>query len=483
MIRRLFTGASLLALSACAVGPNYHPPAPPSADAAQFREAADNASVAQAPLPEQWWRLFDDPVLDRLVEKALTHNNDVRVAQASLKQARAALSGARAGWLPTSDASAQYSYQQIGTGSPQFAASEPIRTDYYTAGFDATYELDLFGHVSRSVEAARGDFQAAQAGLDDTRVSIAAETARTYAQACGYAAQAAAARETVDLQNRTLDLTRRLLAGGRGTQQQVDQAVILVEQAQAQIASFEAERRAALYALAVLTGDPPSAVDADAAACTAPPDVARPIPVGDGRAMLARRPDVRQAERKLAADTARIGVATAELFPSVTLLGSFTIGGTNTAALTKSDSIGYSLGPLISWNFPFNGAAQARVRQNRAIAEGALATFDKTVLTALQETEQALARLKGAVDTEAAQARALSASESAAFIADKRFSYGADSFLQLLDSERSRASARATLASARAARAEAQVALFKALGGGWEGAPEPVRAGDADGGK
>jgi outer membrane protein TolC len=267
-----------------------------------------------------------------------------------------------------------------------------------------------------------------------------------------------------------------LLNGGRGTQRDVDQAVILVEQARAQIATFEAERRAALYALAVLVGDPPAEIDAQAAACTTLPSVARPIPVGDGQAMLARRPDVRQAERTLAADTARVGVATAALFPSITLLGSINLGGTNVSDIGKKDSLTYSVGPLISWNFPFSGAARARLRQNKAIAEGSLASFDKAVLTALQETEQSLARLKGALDREAALGRALDASNSASFIAEKRFGSGADSFLQLLDAQRDRATARASLASAQADRAEAQVAVFKALGGGWENAPQPSRA-------
>jgi NodT family efflux transporter outer membrane factor (OMF) lipoprotein len=471
MIRTFFSSASLLALSACAVGPNYHAPKPLPAAETALGEVTGSTALSTEALPAQWWRLFDDPLLDRLVEKALAHNTDVRVAAANLKRARATLGEARAARLPTTDISAQATQSQQRVGTAQV-----FETDFYSVGLDASYEVDLFGGVSRSIEAARGDYGAAQAGLDDTRVSIAAETARTYASVCGFAAQASSARETVELQSQTLDLTQRLLNGGRGTQRDVDQAVILVEQARAQIATFEAERRAALYALAVLVGDPPAEIDAQAAACTTLPSVARPIPVGDGQAMLARRPDVRQAERTLAADTARVGVATAALFPSITLLGSINLGGTNVSDIGKKDSLTYSVGPLISWNFPFSGAARARLRQNKAIAEGSLASFDKAVLTALQETEQSLARLKGALDREAALGRALDASNSASFIAEKRFGSGADSFLQLLDAQRDRATARASLASAQADRAEAQVAVFKALGGGWENAPQPSRA-------
>ena len=474
MKARLSLAAALM-LSACAVGPDYQRPAPLPATDARLQEATGPA-VAPDPVPGQWWRLFNDPLLDRLVEEALAHNNDLRAASANLQRARALLREAGAARLPTTDVGAQGGYQQIGTaGSPQIpAGTGPIRTDFYSVGFDAAYEVDLFGGVSRSIEAGRGDVGAAQAQLDAARVSVAAETARTYAVACGFGAQAASARETVQLQQRTLDLTERLLAGGRGTRRDVDQAVILVEQARARIATFEAERRAALYALAVLTGRPPAEADAAVAACAALPSVAQAIPVGDGQALIARRPDVRQAERQLAADTARIGVATAALYPSIRLLGSISLGGTDVSDLGKSDSLSYSIGPLISWNFPFSGAARARVRANEAIAAGSLASFDQAVLIALQETEQALARLKGALDREAALARALTASNSAAFIAERRFAAGSDSFLQLLDAQRERASARAALASAQSDRAEAQVALFKALGGGWEGAPEPA---------
>jgi NodT family efflux transporter outer membrane factor (OMF) lipoprotein len=487
-MKRLFTiSASILALSGCAVGPNYRAPKPLPPQQRELGEAKGSAILSTNALPEKWWRLFDDPLLDQLVDKALAHNTDIRIASANLQRARALLNEAGAARLPTTEASAQGTYQRIGTGNLQSGGAtgggnggSAIKTDYYSVGFDVSYEVDLFGRVSRSIEAGRGDVGAAQGELDASRVSIAAETARTYASACGFGAQAAAARETVDLQSKTLDLTQRLLNGGRGTQRDVDQATILVEQARAQIATFDAERRAALYALAVLTGDPPAAAEPAVGTCVVPPAVKQVIPVGDGRSMLARRPDVRQAERQLAADTARIGVATAALYPSITLLGSVSVGGTAISDLGKKDALSYSIGPLISWNFPFLGAARARVRQNEAIANGSLASFDKAVLIALQETEQALARLKGSVDREAALARALAASNSASFIAEKRFGAGADSFLQLLDAQRDRATARASLASAQGDRAEAQVALFKALGGGWEGAPEPERTASQD---
>jgi NodT family efflux transporter outer membrane factor (OMF) lipoprotein len=464
--------AAPLALAACAVGPNYKPPQLPSAGAPQLRETAVEG-VAPTPLPAKWWRLFDDPELDRLVERALANNTDLRQAAANLQRARAVVSEARAGRLPTTNATGQYTRQRLGGQIFGAAGAFPvITTDFFTAGFDASYEVDLFGGVSRTIEAARADAAAAQAQVDAARVSVAAETARAYAQACSFALQANVARETQRLQERTLDLTRRLFDGGRGTRRDVAQAEVLVEQARAQVPTFDAERRAALYALAVLTGDPPEQIDAAAARCAIPPAVRQTIPVGDGQSLIARRPDVRAAERTLARDTARVGVATAELYPSISLLGSVTLGSPRIGDLGTSRSFGYSLGPLISWNFPFNGAARARVRQAEATTNASLAAFDGTVLRALQETEQALARLGGAAAREASLARAEASSADAARLTDIRFRAGADNFLQLLESERERANARAALAQARADRADAQISLFKALGGGWEDAPE-----------
>ena len=459
-----------LTLAACAVGPDYQRPAALPAEQVRLAEALEIGAVTPSPLPDQWWRLFQDAELDRLVAQALAKNTDLRAAAANLQRARAMLSEAGAARLPTTGTSAQFSHSQQVIP----ALGRTVTNDFFSLGFDASYEADLFGGVSRSIEAARADAASAQAAVDAARVAVAAETTRAYAAACGFGEQADVARETESLQARTLDLTERRLAAGRGTRAEVDAATVLVEQARAQVPVFEAERRAALYALAVLTGDPPAAIlDSVAARCRTVPIAPQPLPVGDGQALLARRPDVRQAERTLAADTARIGVATAALYPSITLLGGVSLGATRFSNLGNAGSVGYSLGPLISWNFPLNGAARARVAQSKAAAEGSLARFDGAVLTALKEAEQALARAGGAATREEALRRAMTASTDAARLSRIRFDYGADSFLQLLDAERQRAAARAALASAEAARADAQISVFKALGGGWETASPP----------
>ncbi|WP_010187691.1 efflux transporter outer membrane subunit [Sphingomonas sp. PAMC 26605] len=494
-MKRILTVLPALALSACVVGPNYTKPSTPvPATGGSFAEAGKSAAVTPTQLPERWWRLYNDPVVDRLVADALAHNTDVRVSAANLARARAVLEEQRGARLPTTDLSGQYTRGQanlasVGTGgiaaggasggttggSTGTAAQQTFRYNSFRLGFDASYEVDLFGGITRAIEAARGDVAAAQAQLDASRVSVAAETARAYASACSNAAQRSVAIETVQLQQRTFALTNTLFDAGRGTRRDVERADVLLAQTQATIPGFEAERRASLYALAVLTGLPPEQIDAAADACKTPPRVTSVLPIGDGAALIARRPDVRAAERTLAADTARIGIAVADLYPRIQLLGAIGLNAQRGSQLFKGSAVTYSAGPLISWSFPNQTIARARIRQARAGADASLATFDGRVLTALQEVEQALARYAGELDRNAALRRGEASSSAAAQLSQLRFDYGADSFLLLIEAERDRASARAALAQSDAAVSDAQISLFKALGGGWEDAPAPVR--------
>jgi outer membrane protein TolC len=262
-----------------------------------------------------------------------------------------------------------------------------------------------------------------------------------------------------------------LLDAGRGTRRDVDQADVLVEQANAQVPQLDAEQRANIYALAALTGRPPAELDGAAANCRAVPRITTVLPVGDGATLLARRPDVRQAERMLAADTARIGIATAALFPRVSLAGSVGLGAPSVGKLGNSAALNYSVGPLISWSFPNIAVAHAQIRQARAGADASLANFQGTVLTALKETESALGRYTAAIRKNAALGRAAAASNDAAELSQLRFSTGRDNFLNLLVAEQDRATARSALAASDAEVADQAVSLFKALGGGWEGAP------------
>ena len=470
---------SAMSLSACTVGPDYQVPEVARTRPESGGFAEQGAHVDPRPLPPRWWQLYDDPVLDRLIAEALAHNPDVRTAAANLTQARAVLSEQRGARLPQTGLQGSATYARVSpagilAGSASGSARS-VQTDYYSAGFDASYEVDLFGGVARAIEAARGDVEAVAAQLDAARVAIAAETAKAYVQACSSAAQRDVAAETAALQRRTLELTQSLASAGRGTERDVRRADVVLAQSEATVPSFEAERRASLYALTALTGLPPEDLDADAAACVAPPGLDAPIPIGDGATLLARRPDVRAAERALAADTARVGVAVADLYPSIRLLGSIGFGGTSPGNAFKPSGFSFSVGPLISWNFPNQTVARARIRQARAGADASLARFDGTVLAALREVEQALARYKGELERNVVLERAERSSERAAALSKQRFDNGADSFLLLIDAERDRATARAELAQSRRAVAEAQISLFKALGGGWEQTPEPER--------
>ena len=462
-------GAALL-LASCAVGPKA-PDAtlPPSASGAFIGTASPAVSTSSA--RDDWWRLYNDPVLDGLVGEALVNNNELEAAAANLRRVRAALGEARVGRFPSTTTSAGYtngrpSAATLAPGTLPAGESAPD-SDTYTAGLDVSYEVDLFGRVESTIRAARADSAAAEAALDIVRVTVAAETARAYADACSSNAQIAVAERTIGLQSNTVDLTQRLLDAGSGNGLDVARARSALESTRSTLPPLRAQRDGALFRLATLTGRTPAESSAAARACQAPPQLAQPIPVGDGAALLARRPDIRQAERNLAAAAARVNVATADLFPRITLGGSAGATALDASGLGDSENFRFSVGPLISWSFPNVFAARARIEQASAGSDAALATFDQTVLVALQETETALANYANELDRRAALQSARDQAANAASLSRLRFDAGADSFLTVLDSERTLAAADAQLASSSALVTTYQIALFKALAGGW----------------
>lgn len=459
MKRPLTTAAVAVALGGCAaVGPNFRSPAPGAPAQRPFVSAQSPVFTQDQP-PGRWWSLFGDPAIDRIVEQALAANTDLRVAAANLARARAVLHETRAGRLPTTDLSASAAYaKEPGLGADTF----------YDAGIDVSYQLDLFGGIRRAIEASRADVGAVQAAFDNARISVAAETARAYADACSAGQQLAVARESLRIQEQTFDLTQRLFEGGRGTALETGQARAQLELIRSAVPTLEAQRQAALFRLSVLTGRPPAEFPVEAARCERPPALTGPIPVGDGASLLARRPDIRQAERELAAATARIGVATADLYPKVTLGGSVGLTSTSIGGLPSSDAFRFSLGPLISWSFPNTAVARARVAQAQASAAGALANFDGTWLRALQETETALNRYAREIDRRDALRRGRADAAEAARIARLRYRSGRESFQVVLDAERSLSTIEAELARSEAQLSDNLVSLFLALGGGWQ---------------
>ena len=465
-MRRIATAAAALALAGCMVGPNYRSPAPQQPAQAPFLSAQSPAFIQDQP-PGRWWSLFADPVLDRLVEEALRNNTDLRVAAANLRRARAVLRETRSGLFPTATASASATYQRQ-SGDQLGFQGVATQGESYDAGIDATYQVDLFGRIRRAIEASRADAGAAQAAFDLSRVTVAAETARAYADACSSGRQLAVARETLSIQEQTFDLTRRLMEGGRATALETGQAGALLEQVRATLPTLEAQRQTALFRLSVLTGRPPADFPREVAACETPPALARPIPVGDGAALLARRPDIRRAERELAAATARVGVAIANLYPRVSLGGSIGSSATSLGGLTSGDSFRFSLGPLISWEFTNLVVGRARIAQAEASAEGALATFEGSWLQALEETESALTRYARELDRREALRRGQAQAQEAARIARLRYQHGRESFQIVLDAERSLSNIEAELARSDAQLSDHLVSLFLALGGGWQ---------------
>lgn len=464
-MRKLAALLAPLALAACAVGPDYSRPATPAPAPASggFVTLAPGADPA-LPLPDDWWRLYDDPALDRLIARAFAANTDLRVAMANLERARAVLGEARAGRLPSTDLSGGATYGNSTQGGGR--SSEKQWT--VTGGLSASWEVDLFGRVRRAIEAARADAQAVEAVRDGVRVTVAAETARAYSNACAYADSAAIARQSLQTAEAGLRLITAQQKAGAASRLDVEQAATLAANARAAIPPLDGQRRVALFELAALIGETPAHVPPEAAACTRPPAPLAALPVGDGAALLRRRPDLREAERQLAADTARIGVATADLYPRITLGGAGSYF--KNRDVPAGSALSFSVGPLLSWSFPNIAVARSRIAEAKAQGEASLAAFDGTVLRALKEVEQALSLYAAENDRHAALAQARDRAENAYRLADARYRAGSISYLDLLVSQRALTETRAALADSAQRLGSQRIDLFKALGGGWQGA-------------
>ena len=457
--------ALAVALQACAVGPRYQAPATPSAATGPFVSTA--AVATDQPPPENWWRLYQDPVLDQLVGQALTENQSLKVAAANLAYAQALLDEAKAGRYPSTSLSAGGSYGR--SGNTLLSAAPAAWA--YTAGFTASYQVDLFGRIRRAVEQASANVEATRAARDVARVTVAAATAGAYVNICGLGEQIDVARRSLKDVQETYDITVRQESAGAVSSFDVSRQSVLLEQARAAMAPLEGQRRSYVFALAALVGKTPAELPSSAVACRVAPRLDRPLPVGDGAALLRRRPDIRQAEHTLAAQTAGIGVATADLYPTVTLGGSAASSAGNIGQLFSYPNTAYSLGPLITWTFPNVLVARAHILEARAQTAGALASFNATVLLALQETEQALATLAAELDHHRALAAASRNADDALKLAQIQYDAGTASGLDRLTAEATAIAADQALAASDQAIAIDQVTVFQALGGGWESAP------------
>jgi NodT family efflux transporter outer membrane factor (OMF) lipoprotein len=481
MCRRLAVPAASLALLAgCAVGPDYKAPGPAQLSVpARFNAAAADVVAADQVDVARWWRSFGDPTLTALVERGLAANLDIAQAGARLRQARAGLRGARGALFPSIGVSGSAS-RTIGRESGSFvdASGRVITTGgdqtRYQAGFDAAYEVDLFGGVRRSVEAARANAQGAEADLRSAQLTIASEIALNYLDARLAQVQLRVARANLASLDETVQIVDWRVQAGLVGSLDLEQARQLRAQTAANIPSLEAGYITAVNRLAVLLGAPPGTVTAevDAAAASdiplAPPALSAAIPAD----VIRRRPDVTAAERTLAAETARIGVETAQLYPALRLSGSFDGSG-----LSIGDVIDSAIGNIVaSISAPIfqGGQIRAAIEGQRASADAALAAYRQTVLTALEDSENALVAVATAERREREILAADQAARNAVLLARTQYRAGLVDFQSLLESERSLLSSQENAVAARADRATATVQLYKALGGGWQAAPLPA---------
>jgi NodT family efflux transporter outer membrane factor (OMF) lipoprotein len=469
MRRVLVLLASVLAgLGGCAVGPDYHPPKPVDGAEAPLISATPRAAAPGEP-PDQWWELYHDKMLDGFLAEAFLANTDLRIAAANLAASRAVLQATRAGRYPQTAANVGATYGRNASTDEilEILNHEPRNIWVYDALLDVSYEVDLFGRVKRSIEAARADDAAVAATRDIVKITVAAETARAYAQICALGEQLTVAHHSLDIVSRESDITRNRREAGAGSDFDVVRAEELVAQVRAGIPPLEGQRRAALFQLAALLGRPPAKAPAEAESCVLPPGLSAVIPIGDGASLLKRRPDIRQAEQRLAAATARIGVATADLYPRIELTG--LVGGISSELneLATNKGLTWGIGPSISWTFPNQAGPRARVRQAKANAAAALASFDNAVLQALKETEQALATYAAELNRRQALSEAQERAHRAYDMAHDQFLAGALSNLDLLTTEQTLVAADAAVATSDTALVQDQIAVFKALGGGW----------------
>jgi multidrug efflux system outer membrane protein len=444
------------------VGPNYREPV---VQASTEFANQDQPGMSTTDVEVVWWRGFQDKELNQLVEEALANNHDIRIATARLREARALFNVTEFDRVPTVTTQETYTRKRQSKAAARGADRD---TDLYHAGFDASWEVDFFGRVRRAIEASTADVGAAEALRRDVIVSLLAEVARNYFELRGAQNQLAVARQNAENQRQTVELTHALLAAGRGTELDVSRAEALLNATLATIPPLETTITRAVYRLGVLIGQQPTALVTTLSAPLPLPGLPALIALGKPDDLLRRRPDIRSAEHNLAAATARVGVATADLFPRVTVLGSVGLEAGSLVGFGKGGIDMFTLGPSIFWAAFDLGRVRARIRAADARTEAALAQYEQRLLLALEETENAL------VDFQRQQARrdllraSAQASEKAVALARLRYQFGVADFLTVLDAERTLLSAQDLLATSETRTATTLIAVYKALGGGWE---------------
>ncbi|MCY0388104.1 efflux transporter outer membrane subunit [Robbsia sp. Bb-Pol-6] len=479
-----------LTLVGCTLGPDYVAPqaATPAGYTDLPRTGGDIASRPQASEPDPaWWRAFDDPQLDSLIARAIAGNLSLQQAVLRIAAAREQVVQSAAAGLPTLSANASVKREQLGlqgildsahvsastldavspgAGSVLGTLTDPV--NLFQGSFDASWELDLFGRVRRSVEAAQASAREDVESRNDALVSLEAEVARAYVQLRGAQLVMRTINEQIQVAQDSVDLTRERSQHGLSPQLDVENASAQLGSLRAQLPQYEAQTVQAMNGLAVLLGQAPGSLDAELSTVRPMPALPAAIPVGLPSALARRRPDVRQAEASLHAATANIGVSVASLFPSISLTGQFGLRNTQASYLTRWASHFYAVGPSVSVPIFEGGRLRASVRMARAEQASAALNYRQTVLSALQDVENGLVNYRTDQARTLALQEALGAQQNAFNLSNESYRKGIDSFLNVLDAQRQLSQAKQQLAQSQVQTGTDLVALYKALGGGWQ---------------
>lgn len=455
-------------LGACVVGPDYRRPDLPTPTTWEAQDG-HRVSAESADLT-RWWASFGDPVLDALVERAARANLDLKQATARVREARAETGIARGARRPEVGNPGSAGRQRLSENGP-FPVTDP-ESSLYRSGFDAHWELDLFGGLRRAEEAARAELEASIEDRRDVLVTLLAEVARAYVELRCNQRLETIVRRNVAAARATLELTRTRLVAGMATNLDVARAEALLAVTEAPLPRYEAAEHVAIHRLGLLLGEHPQALASELS-------VERPIPappdrilVGLPSELLQRRPDVRRAERRLAAATARIGAAVAERYPKVSLSGAFGLESTSLSSLHDAASRAWSIGPSVRWPLFAGGRIAAGIEAQDARAEQALHAYEETLLLALEDVENALVHYLREWDHRRALEATAEADRRAVSLSDELYRKGLTSFLDVLEAERGLYEAELLLAESEAASSLHVVSLYKALGGGWESEAE-----------
>jgi NodT family efflux transporter outer membrane factor (OMF) lipoprotein len=489
--------ASMLAallVQACKVGPDYHPPREPVPDGyagAAARPAATGAPDAPRVSGSQepgsfWWREFHDPELDKLIDRAIAGNLDLKAAYLRIVESRIEVQAARAQGLPSLKGSASYTREQLGLAgilksqgignsgptasatAQQLIAALEQPVNLYQLGFDASWEIDLFGKVRRQVEAASAQSAGAVESRNDLTVSLEAEVAQTYLQLRAAQVSKQVTLELIDAQRGIADLTQNRHEHGLAGEPDVDAARAQRTSLEAQLPAYEQSIASAKHALAVLTGQEPESLDAEFGTSGALPAIPENVPVGVPSTLARRRPDIRNAETALHAATAEIGVSVASMFPDISLAGTLGLRNLGTRYLFDWQSHFYTFGPSVSVPIFEGGALVANVRLSRAQAAQAALSYRQTVLGALQEVEDGLSNLTQDAARVASLKDTVGADQRAVDVQLDAYRHGVISYITVLTVQLQAAQAREQLVQAQATESTDLVKLYKALGGGWE---------------